>query len=314
MDVLRVSLGISTFAHLTVIAWASFAFPVANPFEVEPMKPLPVDIVPVSELTRLKAGAKDAEQEEGPAESKPEAEDPGDGDKPDKVKQVAALPPPPPAQPEETTAAIPTPPRPEPAAPEKKSEPAPAPEKAAPKPDEENSAEKAADREPPPVPTFRPAHVPRPAPPPQKKQPEFNPDRIAALLNKAPDQAAARPAAPPPAPEPAGAGDPRGLDARMSLSEIDALRAQISRCWSPPVGVQGAADLAVQVRLSLNVDGTLTRPPEMLTSGSGLAFLAAADAARRAVLRCQPYELPVAKYDAWRDIKVNFDPRQMLGG
>jgi hypothetical protein len=316
MNVLRVSMAISIFAHLTVIAWASFAFPAARSFEVEPMKALPVDIVSVSELTRLKAGVKTAKEDEGPAPGKAESDKPDSGEKMSPPKQVAALPPPPPRQPETPKAAIPAPvaPQPQPRAPERKSEPEPLPNRDEPKPDAEKTAEKAPDREPPPLPPIRPAHVPRPAPPPKKKEPRFDADRIAALLNKVPEEAEAPTAGEPAAIEAPGIGDPRGLDARMSLSELDALRAQISPCWSPPIGVQGAADLAVQLRLALDPDGTLTRPPDILTSGSGLAFLAAADAARRAVLRCQPYELPAEKYDAWRDIKVNFDPREMLGG
>ena len=316
MSVLRVSLAISIFAHLTVIAWASFAFTAARPFTVEPMKTLPVDIVSVSELTRLKAGVKEAKQDDGPAPSKAETDKPDSGEKTSKPKRVAALPPPPPPQPETPKAAIPAPlaPQPQPPAPERKSEPEPAPSGTEPKQDEDKTADEAPDEAPPPLPPIRPAHVPRPAPPPEKKEPRFDADRIAALLNKVPEEAQARTASEPAASEAPGAGDPRGLDARMSLSELDALRAQISPCWSPPIGVRGAADLAVQLRLALNLDGTLTRPPDILTSGSGLAFLAAADAARRAVLRCQPYQLPAEKYGAWRDIKVNFDPREMLGG
>jgi hypothetical protein len=279
------------------------------------MKALPVDIVSVSELTRLKAGVKKAKADEGPASGKAETDKPDSGEKKDEPKLVASLPPPQ-QQPETPKAAIPAPvaPRPEPRAPERKSEPEPLPSRTEPKPDAEKTADKATDREPPPLPPIRPAHVPRPAPPPKKKEPRFDADRIAALLNKVPEEAEAPTASEPAESEAPGIGDPRGLDARMSLSELDALRAQISPCWSPPIGVQGAADLAVQLRLALNLDGTLTRPPDILTSGSGLAYLAAADAARRAVLRCQPYELPAEKYDAWRDIKVNFDPREMLGG
>lgn len=309
----RLGLAISLFAHLSILAWASFAFPLARPFEVEPMKALPVDIVSVSELTRLKAGVRKPKDEEGPAPAKAEADRPDGPQAAGRPRQVAALPPPPPPQPEAPKAATPAPPAPRPQqrAPEPKDEPMPA--KAEPKPDAEKSSEAAPDKEPPPLPPVRPAHVPRPAPP-QNKERGFDADRIAALLNKIPAESDAAQAARDAPPEPPGAGDPHGLDSRMSLSELDALRAQISPCWSPPIGVQGAADLIVQLRLALNLDGTLMRPPEILTRGSGLAFLAAADSARRAVLRCQPYELPADKYDAWRDIKVNFDPREMLGG
>jgi hypothetical protein len=31
-------------------------------------------------------------------------------------------------------------------------------------------------------------------------------------------------------------------------------------------------------------------------------------------MRCQPYSLPVAKYDTWQEVIINFDPREMLGG
>ena len=320
---MRVSLAISFFAHLSVIAWASFSFPTARPYEIEPMKALPVDIVTVAELTRLKAGVKEPAQEKEQAPSKPETEKPdtSSGEETDKLKRVAALPPPPPPQPEEPKVATPTPvaPRPQPRVeePKKEPEPEPAPKTAEPKPEPEKTAESVPDKEESlaPLPPVRPAHAPRPAPPATpKKERTFDADKIAALLNKVPAEAEAPAGGEPIADEPPGAGDPRGLDSRMSISELDALRAQISPCWSPPIGVQGAADLAVQIQLALNVDGTLLRPPDILSRGSGLAFLAAADAARRAVLRCQPYELPAGKYDAWRDIKVNFDPREMLGG
>ena len=39
----------------------------------------------------------------------------------------------------------------------------------------------------------------------------------------------------------------------------------------------------------------------------------AADSAVRAVYQCQPYELPSEKYAVWRDMILNFDPRQMYG-
>lgn len=328
---MRVSFSISLFAHLAVLAWASFAFPTTRPYQVEPMKALPVDIVSVSELTRLKAGVKKPEPEPDKQASpkKPEVEKPvaENNEKAENPKQVAALPPPPPPEPEQPKVATPAPvtPRPQPRVEEPKKnpepEPAPTPEpepkkaEEKPKPEPEKTEVKEAEKEPPPMPTVRPAHVPRPAPAaPKRKERDFDADKIAALLNKIPSQSGAPASGQPTVSEPPAAGDPRGLDSRMSISELDALRSQISPCWSPPIGVQGAADLAVQLQLALNVDGTLLRPPDILTRGSGLAFLAAADAARRAVLRCQPYELPPGKYDVWRDIKVNFDPRDMLGG
>ena len=41
-------------------------------------------------------------------------------------------------------------------------------------------------------------------------------------------------------------------------------------------------------------------------------FRSAAEAARRAVLKCAPLELPADKYEIWKQIKFNFDPSKML--
>jgi hypothetical protein len=317
-NALRASLVISALGHLAVIGWASFNFSSVDPFEVEPIKALPVEFIEASELTRLKAGERKAKPSEEPAAAKKaESENAGKAEKAPKKEQVASLPPPPPPQPEPPKSAAPAvPPRPKEAeASPEKPEPEPVPAK---KEETKKEEEKKEDKpliaaKDVPTPAIRPRHQPRPAPKPEQKQDaKFDPDRIAALLNKAPEQSAAQSRQV--AALDAGAGDPRGLDERMSISEIDALRRQIQRCWSPPVGVRGASDLAVRLRLALNADGTLSRPPEVLTSGSGLGFLAAADSAKRAVLRCQPYDLPAGKYEAWRDINVNFDPREMLGG
>lgn len=314
---MRNSLVISLIAHAGIILWATIGFPGATPFEAEPMKVLPVDIVEASEVTRLKAGEKEAEAADDERQEKETAK-PDEAEKEKPVTKTVGLPPAP-SQPEpdapETAVPAPRPPEPE----ENRAEPEPAPKKPEDKAEEaepEQEEQEEAVTEPAPVPPPRPAHTPKPRPA-QKAEPEqeraFDPDRIAALLDKSPERSAPAPSGEAAEERPAQ-GDPRGLDERMSLSELDALRQQISRCWSPPVGVRGARDLVIQLRLALNRDGRVVGQPEVISRGSGTTFMAAADSARRAVLRCQPYELPVAKYDAWRDIQVNFDPREMLGG
>jgi colicin import membrane protein len=43
-------------------------------------------------------------------------------------------------------------------------------------------------------------------------------------------------------------------------------------------------------------------------------FQVAAESAQRAVRKCAPYTfMPAAKYEAWKVIEVNFDPKQMFG-
>jgi hypothetical protein len=41
----------------------------------------------------------------------------------------------------------------------------------------------------------------------------------------------------------------------------------------------------------------------------------AAESAMSAVKKCAPYSfMPVAKYEAWKDVEVTFDPRDMFRG
>ena len=101
---------------------------------------------------------------------------------------------------------------------------------------------------------------------------------------------------------------------RMSASEIDYFRSQISRCWTPPVGGLGAEDIVVKLRIELNKDGTLARAPSLANNTSSPFFTAAAESAMRAVLQCQPYTMPAEKFTQWRDMLLNFDPRRMYGG
>ena len=51
-----------------------------------------------------------------------------------------------------------------------------------------------------------------------------------------------------------------------------------------------------------------------IVAGGGGAGIerAAAESARRAVLACAPYSLPSDKYEAWADVIVHFDPRDMF--
>lgn len=162
---------------------------------------------------------------------------------------------------------------------------------------------------------------------------EFDPKQIAALLNRDPTAGAPPRQDAPREPwrkpsslqeQALGAeaeqprrdvyGAPEGRDARMSASDIDALRAQISRCWAPPVGGLGSDAIIVKLRIALNQDGTLSRAPEVANSHPSPFFPPAADSAVRAVFQCQPYRMPPASYSQWRDMLLNFDPSRMYGG
>src|SRR5690606_1700915 len=189
-----------------VLLAAVIALPDPEEFASEP-EAVPVEIVSIEDITRVSAQATEVEEEaEKPAPPKP----------PEKEAKPEPKPEPEPQE----TAQLPDP------------GPEPAPE---PEPQEQLAAE--------PEPVSRPVPTPKPKPQrprvAEKTQPKFDPQQISALLNKLPD------AEQPPQPEPQETGTPRqaettsllGSDDRVTQDEKDALRAQIERCWSPPVGV-----------------------------------------------------------------------------
>lgn len=136
---------------------------------------------------------------------------------------------------------------------------------------------------------------------------------IAALLDKRDPAAGASPDA---SLEPQTLGIENGLDsASMTMSEIDALKSSLHRCWSPPRGVREAGALQVTVGIDLNPDGSLAGHPRVLTSAFDSLTQIAAESAVRAVYSCAPFDmLPPEKYALWRNIEFTFDPREMLGG
>ena len=102
----------------------------------------------------------------------------------------------------------------------------------------------------------------------------------------------------------------------LTVSEVDAFRAQMRRCWSPPAGAKKAENLVVRVRLSLTAKGVISSGPKVVNRGqlSDPYFRAAAESVLRAIRRCQPFKMPTKKYASWRNIELTFDPSKMLGG
>jgi Protein of unknown function (DUF2939) len=92
---------------------------------------------------------------------------------------------------------------------------------------------------------------------------------------------------------------------QLSPEEFSRLRKSIQKCWNPPSGRPAPA---VRVRVLLNLDGTLSGNPIVMNSEPNSAFRAAADEAVRAIRQCQPYQMPPASFEAWKDVEVRFDP------
>ena len=285
---MRKSTFISAALHTAILLFALVAFPAAK-MDRTPLIAIPIDLATPSDLTKIKAGVADA-KDEAPLAGKLKEE------KPEAVKEAAQKP--------EQSAAM---------APEAEQKPKPeTPKEAAPKPEAKKPEDKKAEEKPA-KPKEAAAPPKKPKPPATAKKRDFNTDRIAALLNKIPDAAnEPNPVLPSDeTPSKKVRGQSNGTQMTMSVNEIDALRARIAQCWSPPPGGLGAGEIVVKLRLKLNEDGTLIGYPAVANSGSSPFFQAAADSAVRAVYQCQPYSLPSDKYALWRDMILNFDPSEM---
>ncbi len=104
----------------------------------------------------------------------------------------------------------------------------------------------------------------------------------------------------------------------LTLSEEDALRAQIFGCWTVPLGLPYDKDLLVRVKLELKQDGTINKSEildhERMNKPGQKFYKILAESALRAVRICQPLRVPQTGYEKWKSIQLNFDPTEMLKG
>ena len=104
----------------------------------------------------------------------------------------------------------------------------------------------------------------------------------------------------------------------LTLSEEDALKAQIFGCWSIPLGLPYNENLLVRIKLKLKPDGTVIDSEildhaRMNKPGQNF-YKVLAESALRAVQLCQPLRVPTTGYDRWKNLQLNFDAREMLEG
>jgi len=105
---------------------------------------------------------------------------------------------------------------------------------------------------------------------------------------------------------------------KLTLSEEDALKAQIFGCWSIPLGLPYNEDLLVRIKLMLEPDGSVTKTEildhaRMNKPGQGF-YKVLAESALRAIKLCQPLRVPPTGYERWKELQLNFDAREMLEG
>ena len=104
----------------------------------------------------------------------------------------------------------------------------------------------------------------------------------------------------------------------LTLSEEDALKAQIFGCWSIPLGLPYSKNLLVRMKLQLKPDGTgikseILDHARMNKPGQGF-YKVLAESALRAIRLCQPLRVPTTGYERRKEMQLNFDAKEMLEG
>ena len=112
--------------------------------------------------------------------------------------------------------------------------------------------------------------------------------------------------------------DQNSFATSLTLSEEDALRAQIFGCWSVPLGLPYEKNLLVRIKLKLKQDGTILKSEildhERMNRPGQKFYKVLAESALRAVRLCQPLKVPPTGYEKWKEIQLNFNPAEMLKG
>ncbi len=162
---------------------------------------------------------------------------------------------------------------------------------------------------------------PKPEAKPKPKQEDLDLDALSALVDKSRKSEPASDADSDVALEADSARPAIGAGDRLTASEIDKMRAAVSRCWNvgATVGAPDPQTLVVIVDIDLNLDGTLARPPRVANALeinlSGNRFWKVAEQnAVRAVQACAPYDFfDRGRYQEWKEFQIGFDPATMAG-
>jgi outer membrane biosynthesis protein TonB len=288
----------SVALHVLVIGWGLVSFS-SKAFESIPEESLPVDIISADQLAKVVAGMKSGKKEnpkplvDKVADAKPVDDAIGKvAEKPPVVTDTT--PPPQPKPVEKPVEKKPDPPKPvaeskpkeEPKPIEKKPDP--------PKVDPIAEALKKEEKKPPP-------QVQAATPPPQPQKPRertFDQTKIAALLDKRdPTRQAAT-------------GETLNSNAALGLAHGKAadnsatwgaiFKSQVERCWKKPYGGIEALQTEAAFTIRLKRDGTLEGMPAPEGVPSTPYLRVYQESALRAIIECQPYNLPAAFFDEWK--------------
>jgi colicin import membrane protein len=299
----------SVALHVLVIGWGLVSFS-TKAFESVPEETLPVDIISSDQLAKVTAGMKTGKKEnpkplvEKVAEARPADDAVGKiSEKPPVVTDTS--PPPVPKVEPKPVEKKPDPPKPVAEA-KSKEEPKPIEKKPDPsKIDPIAEAIKKEEKKPLPKPQAKAAP---PQPPKPKAERTFDESKIAALLDKRdPTRAAVT-------------GDTLNSNAALGLAHGKAadnsatwgsmFKEQVERCWKKPYGGIESQNPEVAFEIKLKRDGTLESAPVPEGSPSTPYLRVYQESALRAIIECQPYNLPAAFFDEWKYFAPVFTERK----
>jgi hypothetical protein len=176
-----------------------------------------------------------------------------------------------------------------------------------PKVDPIAEALKQAPKKPAPKPQAQ-AATPPPQPPKPKPERTFDQSKIAALLDKRdPSRQAVT-------------GDTLNSNAALGLAHGKAadnsatwgamFKSQVERCWKKPYGGIEAQMVEAEFSIKLKRDGSLEATPAAMGAPSTPYLRVYQESALRAIIECQPYNLPAAYFDEWKYFSPVFTERK----
>ena len=143
---------------------------------------------------------------------------------------------------------------------------------------------------------------------PKSDDKQFNADEISALLDKQkPSGGGAKRST-----QQASLGADKTQGQKLSQSEMGALSDQLGGCWTLPAGLEGSENFVTVILFNLDTSGKLDGRPTVEKSSGNQQF---DESAVRAVQKCNMagLQVPAGKQDIWAQVRVTFDPREMLG-
>jgi outer membrane biosynthesis protein TonB len=295
--------------HVLVIGWMMLSFS-TKAYVMPEEDVVAVDVISADQLSKAMQGSKTGDKKnpkplvEKVAEPKPPVDDPV-GKITEKQPVVTDTTPPPQPKPvEKPVEKKPDPPKPVAEA-KPKEEPKPA-EKKPETPDPIAEAIKKEEKKPQ-KPQVEAAKPPPPQPP-KKVERTYDATKIASLLDKRdPSRQAVT-------------GDTLNSNAALGTSKGSAadnsatwgamFRQQVERCWKKPYGGIESQNPEAAFSIKLKRDGTLESVPVPEGTPATPYLRVYQESALRAIIECQPYNLPAAYFEEWKFFAPVFTERK----